>query len=127
MLVALSSIVMGCSQSTSSDEKSNKKASAQTEKKNDGKKEEATKDESKKEVDKEDTADVKKFSFKRWIRLQLKGRIPLFVVVAILCVNMQAWVEGGVWDIAARAIFYEFFLTLLSFFACFKPRRLYQL
>ncbi|WP_347321128.1 hypothetical protein [Rossellomorea sp. RS05] len=56
MLVALSFIVMGCSQSTSSDEKSEKKESTQTEKKEDSKKEEATKDESKEETDKEDTA-----------------------------------------------------------------------
>lgn len=86
---------MGCSQSTSSDEKSNKKASAQTEKKNDGKKEEATKDESKKEVDKEDTADVKKFSFKRGIRLQLKGRIPLLVVVAHTVCQYAGMGRGG--------------------------------
>ncbi|MEW4329359.1 hypothetical protein Q0N12_22235 [Rossellomorea marisflavi] len=83
MLVALSFIVMGCSQRTSSDEKANKKSEYTNKGEGRRQKEDATKEESKKVVDKEYTADVKKFSFKRGIRLRLKGQIPLLVAVVI--------------------------------------------
>jgi hypothetical protein len=80
-----------------------------------------------KEVLSPHTSEVKKFSIKRGMMFHLKGQIPLLVVVAILCVNMQAWEADGWLEIAVMVIFYEFFLGILSLFACLRPRRLFHI